>query len=208
MDRRYGRPLVTARRESGFCWLLVTAALVLGACKKPKPPPPSPTTTPVSTAATTGAPLSPRAQVAASAAPPAPVDPLRPAERAALERAKATLAEVEALVKLGALTNPQKPEDGDATVKCAALEDARSQLEPIDDAAAKKALADIKRLCSLEVPILGADNALKQVTNSPSQASHKLMCGFASKDLEKARRVSPYDRRVQGLDGRFAHACR
>lgn len=141
-------------------------------------------------------------------APPVPIDPLAPADRAALEQAKVTIAELERLAKKGVLTNPDKPEDGDATTRCAALEASRSQLESIADATAKKSVTDIKRLCSLEVPLLGADNALTQVTMSPSQASRKLMCGFATKDIEKARRASPGDRRLHDLDGRYARACR
>jgi hypothetical protein len=58
------------------------------------------------------------------------------------------------------------------------------------------------------VPILSADKTLKQVTVSPSQASRQLMCKYASKDLDKAKKEKPNDRRVRDLDGRFTRACR
>jgi hypothetical protein len=34
------------------------------------------------------------------------------------------------------------------------------------------------------------------------------MCGFASKDLEKARASKPNDQRVRQLDMRYAQACK
>ncbi len=129
-------------------------------------------------------------------------------DRMALEQAKTALADVDAMVKKGALTNPDKPEGVDAAGKCAALESLRSVVERMDDPEAKKLLAETKRICNLEVPILSADKALKQVTISPSQASRKLICGFASKDLEKARASKVTDRRIRDLEVRFSRACR
>jgi predicted small lipoprotein YifL len=196
-------------------FVLLAAVTSLGGCKKkkPKPFPPAPqlstAAVPVPVQSAPAAPTAPTAPTA-QAAPAAPPDPLSPAERAALERAKPTIADLEVLVKKGVVTSPDKPDDVDATTKCTALDESRPQLEAAagKDADAKKAAADIKRLCSFEVPILGADLALKQVTRSPSQASHKLMCGFAQKDIDKARRVNATDRRVRDLDVRYARSCR
>jgi hypothetical protein len=200
---------VSASTDSDNPRRLVVAALVLlaalgaSACKKkPKPFPPA---TPLSSASTEGATLVP---VPVDVATAAPADTLSASDRAALEQAKITVAELEGLVKLHVITNPDKPDDIDATAKCAALEPSLPQLEGIDDPEATKAAGDAKRLCSLEVPLLGAEQALKQLVLSPSQASRKLMCGFASKDIGKARRASPGDRRVRDLDARYARACR
>ena len=72
----------------------------------------------------------------------------------------------------------------------------------------KKLVAETKRLCSLEVPLLNANHALRQASLSPSQASRRLMCGLAQKDLDKARSAKTSDRRVRELDVRFGTACR
>lgn len=198
--RLFARTLRPARAV-GAC---VLAVLALSACKKkPKPFPPAPQ---LVSSAVVPAPVDTVVPKAAAAAVPA--DTMPPADRAALEQAKATVAELEIMVKQGVVTNPDKPEDGDATAKCAGLEESRPRLEELADAEAKKAVADVKHLCSFEVPILSADKALKQVTISPSQASRKLICGFASKDIERARSVKASDRRVRDLEARFAKACR
>lgn len=204
--------------------LLLALALLLaltGCKKKPKPFPPAPQL--VSTATTAGAALTPgdaglvpvqvstvKAMPVATPTPATPVvaDTMTPADRAAFEQAKTTAADLEGFVKRGVLTSPEKPEDGDAATKCGALESSRPRLEALADPEAKKLVADSKRLCSLEIPILSADKTLKQVTISPSQASRQLMCKFAAKDLEKARKEKPSDRRVRDLDARFARACR
>jgi hypothetical protein len=205
--------------------LLLVVLLVLGGCKKKqKPFPPAPQL--VSTATTAGAALTSgdaglmpaqvgTPKVTPVATPPAlpstlpPVaDTMSPADRAAFEQTKTTIADLEGMAKRGVLTNPDKPEDGDAATKCGAVESSRPQLEALVDPDAKKLVADSKRLCSLEIPIISADKALKQVTISPSQASRQLMCKFASKDIDKARKEKPSDRRVRDLDARFARACR
>jgi hypothetical protein len=112
------------------------------------------------------------------------------------------------MVKRSSVTLPDRAEDGDATAKCAELEPKLKELEGLNDPEADSLVTRAKRLCGLEVPLLNADLALKQVTNSPSQASRKLMCGFAQTDLSRARRTSPADRRLRDMDTRFARACR
>lgn len=207
-------------------FVLLGALGALGACKKkPKPFPPAPQlvssaiSSPISSATTAGAALgaSDAALVGVPAAAAAPkaataavaADTMSPGQRATLEQAKASLAELAMMVKKGVLTNPDRPDDGDATTKCAALEESRPELVGIADAEARSAVAELTRLCSFEVPIVSADKALEQVTISPSQASRKLICGFASKDIEKARRhVKAGDRRVRDLEARYGKACR
>jgi hypothetical protein len=197
--------------------LALAAVASVSGCKKkkPKPFPPAPLLS--STATTAGASLDAgvipvnvvsAAPVAPPVPPPAPADTLSPPDRAAFEQTKAQLRELDAMVKLGVVTNPAKPDEGDATMRCGEVESSRPQLEALADPEVKQIVAESKRLCSLEVPILSADKTLKQVTISPSQASRQLMCKYASKDLEKAKKEKPNDRRVRDLDGRFTRACR
>ena len=206
------------RRLSTLVLGAVLVASVVGCKKKPKPFPPAPPLL-SSTATTEGAPLTPRGargtpDGGAVAMPvnvnaiPNVADTMSPADRAAFEEAKTTIRELDAMAKRGVLTNPDKPEDGDANMKCGALESSRARLEAMVDPEAKQLVAEERRLCSLEIPIISADKTLKQVTISPSQASRQLMCKYASKDIDKARKEKPGDRRVRDLDTRFARACR
>ena len=196
-------------------------ASMAGCKKKPKPFPPAPPLL-SSTATTEGAPLTPLAPRGSRgvvdggtvAVPvnvnsiPNVADALSPADRAAVEEAKTTVRDLDAMVRRGVLTNPEKPEDGDANMKCGGLEPSRSRLEAMTDPEAKQLVAEERRLCSLEIPLISADKTLKQVTISPSQASRQLMCKYASKDIDKARKEKPGDRRVRDLDARFARSCR
>jgi hypothetical protein len=196
----------------GLGLALVSLASVTGCKKKQKPFPPAPQLL-SSTATTQGAPLDAgvipvNVVAAAPVVAPPPADTMSPADRAAFEHTKTQLGELDAMVKAGAVTNPAKPDEGDATMRCADVESARPRLEALPDAEAQALVAESKRLCSLEVPVLSADKTLKQVTISPSQASRQLMCKYASKDIEKAKKEKPADRRVRDLDARFMKACR
>ena len=197
--------------------VLVAVTAVTGCKKRPKPFPPAPqllSSESVSARTTTqGASLDagviPVTVVTpAPVAPPPPADTMSPADRAAFEQTKTQLRELDAMVKAGVITNPAKPDEGDATMRCGDVEAARPRLEALPDAEAKVLVLESKRMCSLEVPILSADKTLKQVTISPSQASRQLMCKYASKDLDKAKKEKPGDRRVRDLDARFTKACR
>jgi hypothetical protein len=214
------RALLASRRR--LATLMLGAALVAsvaGCKKKQKPFPPAPPLL-SSTATIEGAPLTPLGPRAADGgvvavavpvnvnAMPNVADTMSPADRAAFEEAKTTLRELDALAKRGVLSNPDKPEDGDANMKCGGLDSSRSRLEAMTDPEAKQLVAEERRLCSLEIPLISADKTLKQVTISPSQASRQLMCKYASKDIDKARKEKPGDRRVRELDTRFARSCR
>jgi hypothetical protein len=202
--------------------LLLAVLFAFVGCKKKKAAAGSPTAS--STATTEGAALTtldsgltpvpmpkvttapPVASVAVAA--PIPTDTMSPADRAAFEKMKAGLADLDAMMKRGVLTKPEHPDEGDAHMKCTALDSSRSRVETLADPEAKKMMTDFQRLCSYEVPLLNADHALKQLAVSGSQASHRLMCGMASQDLEKARAVKPHDRRVRELDGRLGRLCK
>lgn len=203
---------------------LLLAALVLslaGCKKKPKPFPPAPPL--LSTATTEGAALGPGdagiVPVRANAIPngvatatpsslPTVADTLSPPDRAAFEETKTTVRDLETMAKLGVLVDPAKPDDGDANMKCSSLEPSRARLEALADPEVVQLVADERRLCLFEIPIISADKTLKQVTISPSQASRQLMCKYASKDIDKARKEKPTDRRVRDLEARFARSCR
>lgn len=204
-EPRLARMVRTAVRVLPVLLLLA----VLGCKKKPKPFPPAPQL--VSTATTEGAPMGlPSSQQMMTATPsslPAPADTMSPPDRAAFEQTKDAVHALEAMVKRGVVTNPDKPEE-DANAKCASIEEARPRVEALADPDAKRLAADSKRLCSLEVPVINADQALKQVTISPSQASRQLMCKYAQKDIDKARAFKATDRRVRDLELRFSRSCR
>jgi hypothetical protein len=180
--------------------------------KKKKAPPVVPSTSTATTqgAALTGVPMNDSPPpVDKAAAPPVPVDPLSPADHALIDQTKGELRDVEALVKRGLLTDPAKP-DGDVTTRCTSIEGARPKLETLPDADGelKKIIADTRRLCSFEVPLLNCNHALRQASLSPSQASHRLMCGFAQKDFDKVRKEKPNDRRTFELGQRFSTTCK
>jgi hypothetical protein len=192
--------------------LVLVSALLLGTTgckKKPKPFPPAPQL--VSSATTDGASIGAiGAKDAGTVRVVAPANTSSNADRTTLDEAKVIVRDLEAMVKRGSIVNPDKPDDPDANAKCGELESGRARLEAlaVADADAKQLVADTKRLCGLEVPILSADKALKQVTISPSQASRQLMCKYTSKDLDKAHKEKASDKRVRDLDARFAKACR
>jgi hypothetical protein len=193
-------------------FLLMSLPVMASGCKKkPKPFPPAPQ---LSTATTQGAPLgvgdagnSSGIVTFTPSSLPTPADTLSPPDRAAFEQTKKSVAELTDLVKRGVTSNPDKP-DEDATAKCATVEGALPRVEALTDPEAKALSTEAHRLCSLEVPILNADHALKQVTISPSQASRQLMCKYAKKDIDTARTAKPSDRRVANLDLRFTQSCR
>ncbi len=193
--------------------LIALIALVLTAsgCKKKKQKPFPPAPPLLSTATTEGASLGMNDAGAATVtvnALPTVADTMSPADRAAFEETKAAVHDLDAMVKRGELINPDKPDDNDANMKCGSLESSRARLEALADPDAKQLAADERRLCWLEVPLISADKTLKQVTISPSQASRQLMCKYAAKDIDKARKEKPSDRRVRDLDARFARSCR
>jgi hypothetical protein len=212
------------RLAAALVFTLFALFALAGCKKKQKPFPPAPPFS--STATTDGASLGPGdaglvpVRVNAPSALPKGVttatptslptvtDTMSPADRAAFEETKAAVRDLDAMVKRGTLTNPDKPDDGDANMKCGSLESSRAALEALQEPEAKVLVADERRLCFLEVPLISADKTLKQVTISPSQASRQLMCKYASKDIDKARKEKPGDRRIRDLDARFARACR
>jgi hypothetical protein len=188
--------------------VLPATLLLLMGCSRKKKVPTVVASSPLSTTTTEGAALVADAGAPVVVAAPAPVDPLSPADRAALTKADAINHDLDYLVKHSMLTDPAKPSEGDVVMRCASLDEPRARLEALADDDAKKVVAESRRLCVLEVPILNANHTLKQVSISPSQASRRLMCGFASKDLDKARQWKPVDRRVRELDVRFAGTCK
>ncbi len=200
-----------------FPLVLATLACALGTgCKWKRKKPTAPA---ISSATTEGAALTavPVDTLPPAALPtaPQPVDPLSPADHALVDQTSDAVRDLDALVKKGVLTNPAKPEAGDIVMRCATIESSRPRLEALagsgvadPDGELKNLVAETRRLCSLDVPLLNANHTLRQVSISPSQASRRLMCGFAQKDLEKARSAKPNDRRVRDLDVRVGTSCR
>ncbi|MBX3187774.1 MAG: hypothetical protein KF819_12195 [Labilithrix sp.] len=167
-------------------------------------------------AATTGASA---VTTVSSAAPPetAPPPPPPPAsaapvvadsDRVALEQAKQHLADVESMVVRGVFTDPQKPEDGDAKMKCGNLESLRPRLEAMPtDPEIQRLLEREKRACGFDVPLLAAKAALDQERYSSSQASRLLTCTVASREIAKARSTKIDDKRLREVDARYRRTC-
>jgi|GEM_PF-3065213 len=69
----------------------------------------------------------------------------------------------------------------------------------------------LANVCRLDVPLANAKSALEQVRHSPSQASRRLMCGLAAKDIASARRAGPRTREQSGkianLHALYASEC-
>jgi len=138
---------------------------------------------------------------------PAP-SPANAAEHAAFEQAKRSLADIEGMVARNAVKDPAHPGEDDVRARCEAIEATTPKLAGRDDAETKAFLEQLKKTCSLDVPLLTATEALDQLRFASSQASRRLVCNLAEKDLAKARAYKPNDKRVRALDGRFKSACK
>jgi hypothetical protein len=156
----------------------------------------------------------PSATVQAATAVPTPsaaptVDPQAAADKAAIDLARTQIEGIQFCASHNVLKDPSKPDDTDAVAKCAALDAERTQLDAIAKKPPElaKMLEDSKRLCSLDVPLISAADGLRQSQLSPSQASRRMTCGFAQKDIAKAKAYKPDDKRVRDLDTRIKRAC-
>lgn len=207
-------PAVNAPRPRLLFLLAILAGASGTGCKwkKKKAPPVAPSVSTATTegAALTGVPMNTSVPVDVAPTAPVPVDPLSPADHAAVDQTKEAVRDLDVLVKKGVLTDPAKPGEGDVVMRCTAIESARPRIETLPDADGelKKLVAETRRLCSLEVPLLNCNHTLRQVSISPSQASRRLMCGFAQKDFDKARAAKPNDRRVFDLGQRLSQTCK
>ena len=149
---------------------------------------------------------------ATATAPPsstviAPPDPLG-ADRATFDAAKKTLAEVQALVAKNVVKDPAKSDDSDAKTKCESLDAMLPKLEPhATDGDVQGFLESTKKVCGFDVPLLTATDALDSLRNHPSQASRRLMCNIAQKEIGKARATKPSNGRVHAADERWRRTC-
>jgi hypothetical protein len=117
------------------------------------------------------------------------------ATAAAIERARRELSDLRWMIAHDVTVNRAKAGDGDASTKCDAALTARKSLRPESEVELKKILDEMSALCAFDVPVVTAIEALDQLRYSPSQASRKLMCEVAARELERARAVRPGDRR-------------
>ena len=194
--------------------VLAVASLSGGAgCKWKKKPKGTPASASATAPVLTAVPVDTPAALAPPVVPPAPLappDPLSAADHALVDQTTTGVRNLDALVKKGVLTDPAQPGEGDVTARCTTLEDASSKLAALPDAdgAIKKLVAETRRLCSFEVPILDANHTLRQLNVATSQASQRLVCGLARKDFDKARKEKPNDRRVFELGQKLGAGCK
>lgn len=184
----------------------VLLALVPLPCAKKAPPEPAPIVQTPTTVQSATTPIATATATATVTAPPPGPDP---ADRAAIETAKAQASAIEWCATHNVLKDPKRPDDPDAVAQCAALDGERPRLDAIASRPPELArmLDDAKRYCSLDVPLISAAEGLRQSQLSPSQASRRMTCGFAQKDIAKAKAYKPDDRRVRDLDARIKRAC-
>jgi hypothetical protein len=154
------------------------------------------------------------AAAAASAASAAAAASASASDRAALGRAEALVSDVAFCVKHQVMKDPAKTGAPDVVAKCAALDAERPRLATAEARTLAheapeidRMLDEATRLCAVDVPLLAASDALGQAELSPSQASRRMTCGFAEKDLAKARAAAPSDPRVRDLDARMKRMC-
>ena len=120
---------------------------------------------------------------------------------AARERAAALLADIRWMVSKGVTTNPAKAGEGDLASKC-------DSVEPMRAAHPDPALDEARALCAFDVPLVTANEAIARLHMSPSQASRRLHCDVASREIARARAVKPNDARVRKAEAQRIEACR
>jgi hypothetical protein len=154
-----------------------------------------------STAVAVGSDAGPIASAAASASS-APVD----VDKANIDLMKRSVVEIEDLVNRGLLKDPSRPDGRDAPSRCEELDALRPRLEARPEL--KTLLDEEHRVCTFDVPLESASETVRQITTtSPSQASVRMMCGFATRDLNKARAFRPSDPKLRKVDARYRQAC-
>ena len=148
---------------------------------------------------------------AAAAAASAAASAARAAQNAAaLDKAKASLADIQWMIAHNATSNPAKGGEGDLQSKCDEVESKRTPpsggREP--DPETKKTLDEASALCAFDAPLVVAGEALDHLKGSPqSQASKLLMCNIAVKECDRARTAKPKDPKLRRMDARRIEAC-
>ena len=196
---------------------LLTVALALLACtsckllKRNKGGPDAgagPAVSGVATSSSAGIPTATTPPPPVVTAPPPPVDPnaMPAAERAALEKAKQQLTEIQALLNHG--KDQPKPAESDLKSRCEEVETVRATVEKRTEPDVKPFVDSSKQVCSFDVPLFSANNALNQMRFSASQASKLLVCKVAERDIGKARALKPNHIKVRNTEIRFNSVCR
>lgn len=205
--------LVVLSRRASF--RLLALALALSACtsckllKRNKGGPDAGAGPAVSGVATaSSAALAPTTPPPVVTAPPPPVDPnaMPATERAALEKAKQQLTEIQSLLNHG--KDQPKPAESDLKSRCEEIETVRTTVEKRTEADVKPFVDASKQTCSFDVPLYSANNALDQMRFSASQASKLLVCKVAERDIAKARTLKPNHMKVRNTEIRFNSVCR
>jgi hypothetical protein len=143
---------------------------------------------------------------AAAAAASASAAAAAAANAAAIERAKQLVADLKWMSAHNVTQNPAKAGEGDASTKCGTAASSRKGLGPTSDPELKKLVDEAMSLCAFEIPIATAAEALDQLRFSPSQASRRLMCDVAARELDRARAVKT-NARLRSVDARRREAC-
>ena len=103
--------------------------------------------------------------------------------------------------------NPDAGGEGDASTKCNTAMGAQNALGPHPEPEVKNVLDEAVALCAFEIPVATAAEALAHLRFSPSQASRRLMCDVATRELDRARPIRPKDPHLRNVDARRVEAC-
>ncbi len=128
-------------------------------------------------------------------------------DRAGVERATQLFEEIDELASKNTLKDPQRPDEPDAQARCASFESLRPKLEKRPEPEVKTMLDAEKRVSGFDVPLLVAEEAIRQLGFSGSQASKQLSCNVASKEIEKARAIKADDLKLRNVESRYRSIC-
>lgn len=206
------------RRAATVFLLFLVATPLVGCSKLHDKEQPAPASSAVTAAATVSAvnaaasasTLAPTATASASAAATEPASAAvatAAANVAATERARQLVSDLRWLVAHNVTQNPAKAGEGDASTKCSSVQSSQKSLGADPNPELKKLLDEAATLCAFDIPLTTAVEALDQLRFSPSQASRKLMCDVATRELERARTIRPRDPRLRSVSARRKEAC-
>jgi hypothetical protein len=129
------------------------------------------------------------------------------ANAAAITRSKQLVTDLEWLVAHNVTQDPAKAGEGDASTKCSTVDGLQKGLGADPDPELKKLVDEAAALCAFDIPVATAVEALDQLRYRPSQASRRLMCDVASREVDRARQVRPRDPRLRSVEARRREAC-
>lgn len=148
-----------------------------------------------------------QAEASAAAAASAAAEATLLANAAAIERAKQLVTDLKWMAAHNVTQNPANAGEGDASTKCGTVASAQTSLGAASSPDLRKILEEAASLCAFEIPIATATEAIEQLRFASSQASRRLHCDVAGREIERARSIRTKDARIRSLEARRREAC-